>query len=74
MMSRKTTPDEGLYQAAVELVLHARRAPTSLLMTELMIGYSKALLLVERMEREGVVSAPGAGYRREVLRPHGIER
>jgi S-DNA-T family DNA segregation ATPase FtsK/SpoIIIE len=46
-----------------------RREPasTSYLQRQLRVGYNNAARLIERMEKEGVVSAPDHVGRREVL-------
>ncbi|HJU31119.1 MAG TPA: DNA translocase FtsK, partial [Hyphomicrobiaceae bacterium] len=57
----------ALYDRAIAIVVGDRKASASYLQRRLMIGYNRAADLVERMEREGVVSAPGFGGRRQVL-------
>ena len=56
-----------LYERAVDIVLSERKASTSYLQRRLTIGYNRAADLIERMEREGIVSAPGFGGRRQIL-------
>jgi DNA segregation ATPase FtsK/SpoIIIE, S-DNA-T family len=57
---------EALYDRAVGIVLNERKASASYLQRRLAIGYNRAADLIERMEREGIVSAPGTGGRRQV--------
>jgi S-DNA-T family DNA segregation ATPase FtsK/SpoIIIE len=58
---------DGLYDRAVAIVVTERRASTSYLQRRLGIGYNRAVDLMERMERQGVVSGPGMGGRRQIL-------
>lgn len=65
--------DEGgesgdpLYDQAVAIVLRDRKASTSYIQRCLKVGYNKAATLIEKMEREGVVSPPNHSGKREVL-------
>ncbi len=56
-----------LYEEAVEIVLKDRKPTTSYLQRRLGIGYNRAASLIERMEQEGIVGAPGRTGRREIL-------
>jgi len=57
---------EALYERAIGIVLNEQKASASHLQRRLAIGYNRAADLIERMEREGVVSTPGSGGRRQV--------
>ena len=59
--------EEDLYMQAVEIVRTDKKASTSYIQRKLRIGYNRAANLIERMEREGVVSKPDHVGRREVL-------
>jgi S-DNA-T family DNA segregation ATPase FtsK/SpoIIIE len=65
--------DEGggsgdeLYDKAVHIVLTDKKASTSYVQRRLAIGYNKAASLIERMEQEGVISAPNHSGKREIL-------
>ena len=59
--------DDELYNQAVEIVKRDRKASTSYIQRCLRIGYNRAAIIVERMEREGIVSEPGHTGRREIL-------
>ena len=56
-----------LYRKAVQIVAESQKASTSYLQRQLRVGYNNAARLIERMEKEGVVSAPDHVGRREVL-------
>jgi S-DNA-T family DNA segregation ATPase FtsK/SpoIIIE len=63
-------PSEGsddLYDRAVAVVLRDRKASTSYIQRRLSIGYNRAADLIERMEQEGLVTAPNQMGRREIL-------
>ncbi len=64
--SRSATGDD-VYDQAIEVVLRDRRATTSYLQRRLGIGYNRAASLIERMEADGVISAPNRTGKREVL-------
>jgi len=65
-----TTPGGGdLYDQAVAIVLRERRISTSYLQRQFRIGYNRAADLVDRMEKEGVISKPNIAGKREVLAP-----
>jgi len=68
--------EEGgdLYDRAVNIVLRDKKCSTSYIQRRLSVGYNKAASLVERMEKEGVVSAPNHSGKREVLVGGGIDR
>ncbi|KAB2920139.1 MAG: DNA translocase FtsK [Hyphomicrobiaceae bacterium] len=56
-----------LYERAVAIVRSDQKASTSYLQRRMMVGYNRAADLIERMEREGIVSPPGHNGRRQVL-------
>jgi len=58
---------DELYDQAVALVCRERKCSTSFIQRHLQIGYNRAARVVERMEREGVVSAANHVGKREVL-------
>ena len=60
-------PDTQLYRKAVQTVAESQKASTSYIQRQLRIGYNNAARLIERMEKDGVVSAPDHVGRREVL-------
>ena len=56
------------YEQACKLVFENQKASVSWLQRQLRVGYNSAARLVEKMEREGLVSAPDHVGRRTVLR------
>jgi len=56
-----------LFRKAVQVVAESQKASTSYIQRQLRIGYNSAARLIERMEKEGFVSAPDHVGRREVL-------
>ncbi len=61
------TPDERQYQQAVQIVVNSQRASTSSVQRALRIGYNTASRHIDRMEAEGIVSAPNHLGRRDVM-------
>ena len=62
------------YDRAVNIVLRDRKVSTSYIQRRLSVGYNKAASLVERMEKEGVVSPPNHSGKREILIGAGVDR
>ncbi|SNT13325.1 DNA translocase FtsK [Sphingomonas laterariae] len=60
-------PETKDYRRAVQLVVENRKASTSWLQRQLRVGYNSAARLIERMEKDGVISQPDHVGRREVL-------
>jgi S-DNA-T family DNA segregation ATPase FtsK/SpoIIIE len=58
-----------LYDQAVAVVTRDRKASTSYVQRRLQIGYNRAASLIERMEREGVVTAANHAGKRDILAP-----
>ena len=50
-------------------MLRDKKVSTSYVQRRLQIGYNKAASLIERMEKEGIISAPNATGKREILVP-----
>lgn len=63
------TSDEVLYKRAVQIVRDERKSSISYIQRSLRIGYNKAANLVEKMEKEGIVSPPNHTGKREILLP-----
>jgi DNA segregation ATPase FtsK/SpoIIIE, S-DNA-T family len=56
-----------LYDQAVAVVLRDRKVSTSYVQRRLGVGYNRAASLVERMEKEGIISAANHAGKREIL-------
>jgi S-DNA-T family DNA segregation ATPase FtsK/SpoIIIE len=75
VMAQDTSSDEGegdgsdndLYKKAVAIVRRDKKPSISYVQRQLRIGYNRAAILIEKMEAEGVVSAPNISGKREVL-------
>ena len=59
--------DDDLYAQAVAIVRADKKASTSYIQRKLRLGYNRAAVLIERMEDEGIVTAPDRVGRREVI-------
>ncbi len=60
---------DDLYDQAVAVVLRDKKVSTSYIQRRLQVGYNKAASLIERMEKEGLISASNATGKREILVP-----
>lgn len=58
---------DNLYDNVVAYVKEERRASVSGIQRKFMLGYNRAARIVEQMEANGIVSAPGHNGNREVL-------
>ncbi|MEK9724789.1 MAG: FtsK/SpoIIIE domain-containing protein, partial [Rhodospirillaceae bacterium] len=58
---------DELYDEAVAIVAREGKASTSFIQRHLQIGYNRAARIIERMEKEGVVSPANRVGKREVL-------
>ncbi|MCA4774528.1 DNA translocase FtsK, partial [Wolbachia endosymbiont of Mansonella perstans] len=63
------TEDEenDLYNQAVAIIQRDKKVSTSYIQRQLRIGYNRAANIVERMEKEGIISAPNYSGKREIL-------
>lgn len=60
---------DPLFDQAVNFIVEKRRASISGVQRQFRIGYNRAARIVEQMEAQGIVSAPGHNGNREVLAP-----
>jgi S-DNA-T family DNA segregation ATPase FtsK/SpoIIIE len=60
---------DDLYDQAVAVVLRDKKVSTSYVQRRLQVGYNKAASLIERMEKEGLISSANAIGKREILVP-----
>ncbi len=58
---------DEVYEQAKELVISSGQASASLIQRRLSVGYPRAARMIEQMEQEGIIGAPGRNGRREVL-------
>ncbi len=58
---------DELYDQAVAVVIRDKKVSTSYIQRRLQIGYNKAASLIERMEKEGLISPANATGKREIL-------
>ncbi len=62
--------EEGdLYEQAVKIVMRDKKTSVSYVQRRLQVGYNKAASLVERMEKEGILSPASHSGKREILAP-----
>ncbi len=60
---------DELYDQAVAIILRDKKVSTSYVQRRLQVGYNKAASLIERMEKEGLISSANATGKREILVP-----
>ena len=65
---KANNPEDEQYIKACQIVFDSQKASTSWIQRQMRIGYNSAARLIDRMEEEGIVSAPNHIGRREVLR------
>ena len=58
---------DDLYDQAVAIVTRDKKPTTSYIQRRLQIGYNRAARIIEKMEEQGVISAPNHSGKREVL-------
>jgi S-DNA-T family DNA segregation ATPase FtsK/SpoIIIE len=58
---------DDLYDQAVAIISRDRKVSTSYIQRRLQIGYNRAARIIEKMEDEGVISAPNHSGKREIL-------
>jgi len=59
--------DDDMWKDAVQAVIEAHKASTSLLQRRLRIGYGRAARLIETMEEQGIIGSADGSRPREVL-------
>lgn len=60
-------PKDELYNQALEIITRDKKASTSYLQRTLRIGYNRAAIIIEQMEKDGVISAANHVGKREIL-------
>ncbi len=66
-MGTELASDDELFDEAVQLVLQAGKASTSMLQRRLSIGYSRAARLLDMMEERNIISSPRGTKPRTIL-------
>jgi len=64
---------DPLYDQALAYVTESRRGSVSGVQRKLKVGYNRAARIIEQMEGQGIVSAPGHNGNREVLAPAPVK-
>ncbi len=59
--------DGDLYVKAVAIVRRDKKASISYVQRQLRIGYNRAATLIEKMEAEGIITAPNISGKREII-------
>ncbi len=67
LTSFENNSEDTLYNQAVTIVTNDKRVSISYIQRKLQIGYNRAARIVEEMEEKGIVSAPNAQGKRELL-------
>ncbi|MFL9590404.1 DNA translocase FtsK 4TM domain-containing protein [Aeromonas schubertii] len=60
---------DPLFDEAVAFVVESRRGSTSSIQRKFKIGYNRAARIIDQMQDQGIVSAPGSNGQRDVLAP-----
>ena len=61
------SPNDELFNQAVEVILKDKRVSTSYIQRKLQIGYNRAARIIEEMEEKGIISEPNNQGKREIL-------
>ncbi len=67
-LAMKQVKNEELYDKALEIVLTTKKTSISFLQRQLGIGYNKSANIIEKMEKEGILSPPDNSGKRNLLR------
>ncbi len=59
--------DEDIFNKATDLICREGRVSTSFIQRHFQIGYNRAARIIERMEKEGIISKPNRVGKREIL-------
>ena len=59
--------DSDLYSQAVQIVKRDKKTSISYVQRQLRIGYNRAANLIEKMEEDGILSAPNNSGKREII-------
>lgn len=67
MFRRTTNKKDELYKAVLEFVINERVVSIKNITEEFQIGFNRAQMIVETLEKEGIVSASAGTKARKVL-------
>lgn len=63
----KSNSEESLYKQALEIIRRDKKVSISYIQRQLRIGYNKAANLIERMEKDGVITPASINGKRDVI-------
>lgn len=63
----EASSDDDLYAKAVMIVRRDKKASISYVQRQLRIGYNRAAILIEKMEEEGIITAPNISGKRTII-------
>lgn len=63
----KNNSDDNLYKEAIEIIKRDKKVSISYIQRQLRIGYNKAATIIEKMEKEGVISSVSSTGKREII-------
>ncbi len=66
-LALREAKNDDLYNKALEIIFTTKKTSISFLQRQLGIGYNKSANLIEKMEREGILSAPDSTGKRSIL-------
>ena len=72
LQEEESAADMELYNRALALIQNEKYASTSYIQRKLRIGYNRSARIIERMQEQGIISAPNHVGRREVLSRQGV--
>ena len=64
----KESKNEDLYNKALEIILTTKKTSISFLQRQLGIGFNKAATIIEKLEKEGILSTPDSTGKRSILK------
>ena len=67
LVDDESSDDDGLYKQAIQIVKRDRKCSTSYVQRCLRIGYNRAAIIIERMEKDGIISEPNHSGKREIF-------
>ena len=64
---KESNNESAMYKMAIEIVLVDKKTSISYLQRKMRIGYNKAANFIEKMEEDGILSAPDTSGKRKIL-------